>query len=594
MAFPQLRRSQLVTTFGPGSMIDLPDSSVMVSGLDFWRYDPDRISAIEEPRLIDKLRTFLGRDTLTLRAPPPAPEHPGDAQADIVAWEFPSWFIVQEKAGGLQRRRRLIHADRVEKRKYKESAGAKPLEVVPIRFVRACPRGHVHDIEWRTFTHNGQGGCMQELWIEERGTSGDLDQMWITCDCGASRGLSEAARPMTLGFCRGERPWLGSGANEQCDQPSRLLVRSASNAYFPQLLSVISIPDPTKPVEAAVTALWEDFLSDVENAAHLAKVRRKPTPAERLESFSDTDVLAAVERRRSGSRDMRSVKAVEFDALAAAADELGADTPDGDFYARRVPRASWDAPWMKAIKSVVLVHRLREVVALAGFTRCEPAGPDIQGELSVDAKRAALSTDQSWVPAIENRGEGVFLEFDHSAIAAWAAQPLVQARNRELMAGFDRWQTEKKITSARFPGAAYYMLHSFSHLLMTAISLECGYPASSLRERIYCLEDGRRGVLIYTGASDAEGTLGGLAAAGRAIRHHVRTALEYGMLCSSDPVCAYHVPVEHDQQPLHGAACHGCLLVAETSCEQHNDYLDRALVVPTVDGRGIEFFTGSI
>jgi hypothetical protein len=74
----------------------------------------------------------------------------------------------------------------------------------------------------------------------------------------------------------------------------------------------------------------------------------------------------------------------------------------------------------------------------------------------------------------------------------------------------------------------------------------------------------------------------------------VRAALESGTLCSSDPVCAYHVPSEYDHQPLHGSACHGCLLVAETSCEQHNDYLDRALVVPTVEGLGTEFFAGVV
>ena len=592
MAFPQLRRSQLVTTFGPGSMIDLPDRSVMVSGLDFWRYDPNRVPTIDEPRLIDKLRTFLDRDTVTLRAPPPAPEHPRDPPADIVAWEFPGWFIVQEEAKALERRRRLIHASALDNGKFREAAGHRPLSVVPVRFVRACPRGHVSDLEWRSFTHRGNQGCMMQLWIEESGTSGDLDQIVIRCECGARRSLNEAALALALGFCHGERPWLGSNARESCDQPSRLLVRSASNAYFPQLLSVISIPDPAKPVDAVVGSLWDDFLSDVETAADLAKVRRKPTPAERLEPFADSDILAAIGRRRSGTSDTRSVKAVEFDALATAADEAGADVPEGDFHARRVPRASWDAPWMKPITSVVLVHRLREVVALAGFTRCEPAGPDIQGELSVDAKRAALSTDQSWVPAIENRGEGVFLEFDAVAVAAWAGQAAVQQRGEVLGEGFGRWQDEKKMHGARFPGLPYYMLHSFSHLLMTAISLECGYPASSLRERIYCLEDGRVGVLIYTGASDSEGTLGGLAAAGRAIRHHVRTALENGMLCSGDPVCAYHQPVEHDHQPLHGSACHACLLVAETSCEQHNDYLDRALVVPTVDHLGIEFFSG--
>jgi hypothetical protein len=133
------------------------------------------------------------------------------------------------------------------------------------------------------------------------------------------------------------------------------------------------------------------------------------------------------------------------------------------------------------------------------------------------------------------------------------------------------------------------MLHSLAHLLLTAISLECGYPASSLRERIFAAP-GAYGLLIYTGSSDAEGTLGGLVVAGRDISRHLRRALECGELCSNDPVCAHHAPARHDGQQLLGSACHGCLLIAETSCEQRNDFLDRALVVPTVEAIGAEFF----
>ena len=138
------------------------------------------------------------------------------------------------------------------------------------------------------------------------------------------------------------------------------------------------------------------------------------------------------------------------------------------------------------------------------------------------------------------------------------------------------------------------MLHSLAHLLLTAISLECGYPASSLRERVYVPGPGSAtdgyGILIYTGSSDAEGTLGGLVMAGREIRRHVRRALESGELCSNDPICAHHAPSRHDGQQLLGSACHGCLLIAETSCEQRNEFLDRALVVPTVEAIGAEFF----
>ena len=102
------------------------------------------------------------------------------------------------------------------------------------------------------------------------------------------------------------------------------------------------------------------------------------------------------------------------------------------------------------------------------------------------------------------------------------------------------------------------------------------------------------GILIYTGSPDAEGTLGGLVEAGRSIRDHLDAALNAGELCSNDPVCAEHNPDnEHAPRFLLGAACHGCLLIAETSCEQHNDFLDRALVVPTICDPGVAFFAGA-
>lgn len=123
--------------------------------------------------------------------------------------------------------------------------------------------------------------------------------------------------------------------------------------------------------------------------------------------------------------------------------------------------------------------------------------------------------------------------------------------------------------------------------------VECLFrpPPSSLRERVYARANRNQyGILIYTRSSDAEGTLGGLVEAGKRIRSHLRRALEAGRLGSNDPVCTFHAPAQHDHQPLLGSACHGCLLISETSCEQRNDFLDRALVVPTVEMLDAEFF----
>jgi hypothetical protein len=471
--------------------------------------------------------------------------------------------------------------------------------VVPIRFVRACPRGHLADIDWYRFAHTGDAGCRRQLWLDEKGTSGDLTELRVRCECGAGRDLALAQRnPGLLGTCNGERPWLGPGPHEGCGLPSRLLVRSASNAYFPQVMSVISLPDKNESVGKAVNQVYSDYLAGLDSAEELAFARKKMAAVKAaLDGFSDAEAWAEVQARKGAVLEgpAKTVKQAEFEVLAGTKESAGADQPDGNFYARALAAAAWggpDRPWMAAVERVVLVHRLREVVAQIGFTRFEASSPDVEGELQMGVQAAPLARETTWLPAVENRGEGVFVQFRKAAIDDWAGRPAAVERGRHLLAGFEAWKSAHPHSARKFPGLPYYLMHTVSHLLLTAVSLECGYPASSIRERVYALESGY-GVLLYTGSPDAEGTLGGLVETGRQIARHLRAALELARLCSNDPVCAQHDPPgPHEARFLHGAACHGCLLVAETSCEQQNDFMDRALAVPTVDDGGAEFFPG--
>lgn len=594
MGKPQLRASQVITTYGPGAMVDLPDDAVIIAGLDTWRYHSGKpLPTVTETRLIGKLEALLNTTGITLRKPPPAVEEKGFTP-DIGAFYFPEWVISQRQIVTPQKRRarRLVKRTDLEKGRFQEDDG-KRYSVAPVRWVRACPRGHLGDIDWRAFIHGQGHSCFRELWMEERGTTGDLDSMWIRCACGAERSMSQAARMdlEALGRCNGARPWLGPGTREGCGLLNRLLIRSASNAYFPQLLSVISIPDGNEVVDDMVKAVWDSHLSAVTSEAELSFVLKMPAVKQHLEGFSTQQIMDAISRARGADADDRPVKEVEFEALADSKEELGVDRPEGDFFARALPKQVWDAPWMSAIERVVLVHRLREVVAQVGFTRFEAAGTDIQGELDFTVERAKLAVDAPWLPANENRGEGVFLQFKESAIREWLDRDAVKRRDEQLQHGFELWKKEHESSSRKYFGLPYHMLHSLSHLLLTAISLECGYPPSSLRERVYAWQPtGQYGILIYTRSPDAEGTLGGLVEAGKRIGSHLHRALEAGRLCSNDPVCAFHSPSQHDHQPLLGSACHGCLLISETSCEQHNDFLDRALVVPTVEMVGAEFF----
>jgi hypothetical protein len=586
----QIRRGQVITTYGPGALIDLPRHSAIVGGLETWP-KPGDLEEIAEPRLVRKLQLMTGIAEPRLFAPPPDSNDPRETARGIGVWRFPEWFVVQEAGGSedRERSRRLVHRKALD-----EKGRIEGRQVVATRFVRACPKGHVDDLDWRRFVHGADDNCRRQLWLDERGTSGDLADLVVRCECEKSRSLYEASaiEMNPLGTCRGARPWLGRNANEDCKLPSRLLIRTASNAYFPQVVSVLSLPDRGTAVETAVRELWDD-LQIVEDTAGLAFLKRKPRVTEKLAPFSDEEVLEAIREIKDGREGERPVKQVELDAILAAPEGFGDDVPvDPNFHARRLPDRAWRrSSRSDGIEAIIQLHRLREILALIGFTRFEAVTPDINGEYETDVERAVLAIESQWFPAVENRGEGVFLQLRAGAVGTWLARPSVVQRLEGLATGHGLWMEDRK-AQRPFPGGPYMLLHTLSHLLIQSIAMRCGYPASSIRERIYAdTQAGRFGILLYTGSPDAEGTLGGLVQEARHIEDHLLLALRMAALCSNDPICAQHAPgTSMEQRWLHGAACHGCALVAETSCEMRNDYLDRALVVPVLGVPGAAFF----
>ena len=588
-AHGQIRRGQVITTYGPGALIDLPKHSAIVGGLDTWPKTSD-LEEILEPRLTRKLQIMTGVTAPRLFAPPAASNNPQEPTLGVGAWRFPEWFVVQEASGSeRERSRRLVHRKALD-----DKGRFDGRQVVATRFVRACPKGHVDDLQWHRYVHGPEDACRRQLWLDERGTSGDLADLVVRCECGKTRGLYEATaiEMNPLGTCHGARPWLGRNSNEDCSLPSRLLIRTASNAYFPQVVSVLSLPDRGTAVDTAVAELWDD-LQIVDGLAELALMKKKPKIAEKLAPFDDVEVVQAIARVKSGKAEEKPVKQVELEALLAAPEGFGDDVPvDPNFHARRLPDHVWrQSGRFDGIASVTQLHRLREVLVLTGFTRFEGVTPDINGEYETDVERAEIALDPQWFPAVENRGEGIFIQLRAEAVRDWSDRPAVKERLGDLLAGHERWIKDRKL-QRQFPGGPYILLHTLSHLLIQSLSMRCGYPASSIRERVYADGESKRfGILLYTASPDSEGTLGGLVQQARHLEEHLGQSLRVGALCSNDPVCAQHAPgTSLEERLLHGAACHGCSLIAETSCEMRNDYLDRALVVPVLGVPGAAFF----
>jgi hypothetical protein len=221
--------------------------------------------------------------------------------------------------------------------------------------------------------------------------------------------------------------------------------------------------------------------------------------------------------------------------------------------------------------SIILVDRLREVRANLGFKRYRPDA-DRQPSVVHDGLEA------KWLPAYEGFGEGVFLRFRPKNIEDWARRPEVITRAEKLA---DKLRESRFRDRLHDCSPQFVALHALAHALLREFSFSSGYPAASLRERIYSEGNGNYGIFIYMTSSDEEGTLGGLVREGEPERLAgvLVRATEQLSWCSNDPVCSESQPQNLDGLNL--AACHSCLLASETSCEWFNLLLDRVLLVGT-------------
>ena len=604
--------SQLLYTYGPGAMLDLPDNAVVVAGLEDWSVAGGASRVIDEGRLTDLLTSQLGDDRLpsgmppVLRTPPLHDDERRDDHAPGVEVRiFPECFVcdaaasdegtsADAQAAGRETRRLLVRWPQITvmgEGRLRAQVDAKAVAVNPIRFVAACGKGHLEDIDWRAIVHRGgDQGCRRSMHWVERGVGADPSDVSVRCGCGAGVSLADLYKPGFLGRCRAFSPWLTPRweAGEACDEELRLLPRSATNAYFPQTVTVISLPEAGDALARAVEEHWGVIASIRNVPGFVATLKALPMTSAAFAHIPDDEVLAAIERRGAAGSGSKDPRIEEFDRLSADTDVIGRDGADSRLFAQRlhVHRLAVPERVRGLVAGVVRVHRLREVACLYGFTRLEPAPTAMESELDeirLAVTGAPLSRGATWLPATERFGEGVFLRLSSDAIAEWSARPEMRDHADRLKQGEALDARRRHRDAAEHLGVAYWAIHTLSHALMNELSLECGYPLSSLKERIYASKQGetpRHAILVYTATSGGQGTLGGLSAMADRVPQLLDRAIERAALCSNDPVCREHGPDDpHDDRHLHGAACHACLLVPETSCEARNGRLDRIMLL---------------
>jgi len=561
----EIRRSQLITTYGIGSIVAVEDESFMVAGTDRWDPSPPNL---HEPRLERRLHVNGFRV-------PPATEDRGD----IPVVRFPMWAHCPS-CKRLDKHTKLTSI-------FKNLCNACSVPLIPSRFVICCPHGHIDDFPYFNWVHAGSPRTEGEhkMTIDTGGNTAALSDIVVRCSCKKQATLDGAFfRTAMNGVtkCTGRRPWLSENEAD-CDESPRVLQRGASNVWFSRTHSAISIPPWSEGAFLVLNKHWE-MLRHLRDETGLRDIIEGLKLAAGT-IYSVQDLMNAIAQRRADETapDDEVTVALKRDEYLALLNGRPEESKNQQFVC--VPAEEIPHEVAELIDRVMLVKKLREVRVLESFSRIAPpsSGPN--------APRPPLAdSSPGWLPAIEVNGEGVFITLDGEYLSEWETSPIVRGRVEQINENYRQRFIAIGAIPDRVISPRLVLIHTLAHALIDQWALDSGYPASSLRERLYVSEE-MAGLLLYTATSDSAGSLGGVVAEAHPVRLRAsfRELAARSAWCSADPLCIESGPNGVDGLNL--AACHSCCLLPEVSCEEMNLLLDRALLVGTPTDPHIGFLS---
>jgi hypothetical protein len=626
----EIRLGQLIAPFGPGGIYtDRNGVPNIICGLDWWHYRVDESGApvessksinkstIVEPRLSDLLRVSHFRQP---------PEYYYDRNnpdlelqlLKIQSHRFPRWYF-NNTSGELKKfNYESTRIDRPGKGLWK-----------PVRFITVCSSGHIDDFPWKRWI-----GCECDsengLVLNDSGGV-DLGSIKVRCKyCKKAKSMAGATHvdreERTSGLqkagiehCTGERPWLGrAGRERDCGDLMAGALINQSNVYFSRTISSIYLPDLESDesireiqgvleplnITAASIAIR---LGDIEGGLGLLRVVLEKKYTGSLPS--DEDIMtayASMGRGALGGAGFQKPECPESDLLTFRRSEFNIlrnevsaeDSSELTVIPSAVPGGL--AKWFARIN---LVERLRETRVFYGFDRLERSDNPLEDMPDSALNQLFLNppgSDISWLPAIKNYGEGIYIELAEEAINSWINENSDWLQKRYSPNFVGRMGNEALLLPPNSNidwqwASRYQLVHTLSHVLINQLVFESGYSSAALKERLFVSSDKdapMAGILIYTASGDSDGSLGGLVRMGRPALFEgvVRTAMSRASWCSADPVCSENLGGSGTRL-VNMSACHACTLLPETACETINNGLDRSSLVGVPQNQNLGFFS---
>lgn len=594
-----LRISQFVITYGPGAILEGPRGPCIIPSPDIGLFaGPNPITTPASLEISDqRMSVGLLGNARIFRLPSNAELGQDENRALYSTRPFPSWSLcinTNAHAGRIAilyiGRGCPVCGDNTRRRQQ------------AIRFVSACARGHLDDVDWVYLVHRGRN-CPNRQYFLWHGVGGALSQIELECPtCNAIENLGQAyGREWRCSGRLPERETINANRVGGCPEAARIVQRQASNLRLPELRTLFTIPPRSTdlhrllqatsvrtllvvlrqagPVQQGTLAamLTELVRQGLFQDASAREILRHPWPE--IAAAID-DVLTPI---RPGIRDLLDD---EFGALLSASlngappVQVGRPVAHVVFEVHQGDVQRVNGPNGRRIR-VAPVSRLRTVTVQIGFRREVPRGAANAGVPPDVVRVDFLEGGERWFPGVEYLGEGLFICLDddeawHFPLGGPAAANW--ERTHQNPVGYTRAVFRSDEPDELHPVFVWW--HTLSHLLLRSVSIDAGYSSSSIRERIFVQFDprtgrARGGVILYATQPGSDGTLGGLIALAPHFQAILDRAMEMARSCSNDPLCS-----EQHFEPgqYNGPACYGCQLVSETSCEHRNLWLDRELL----------------
>ncbi len=587
-----IRPTQYVTTFGPGSIVETPDGPFLLKSVDSVLDEIRRSQSRPSDFAINDMRLQRGllKGGRVFKIPDEAVSerftHPTRA--------FPTWNLcVKHRDSNIIHRRlsgcpRCTGADREESTKPKYA----------IRFVSACPRGHLSDVDWSFVVHMGRTLCPRVEYLLWHGTGSSLSSIEIECpSCHTRKTLGEIYQLKQR--CGGYFPERDH-REDDCDQQAVVVQRGSTQLRIPEVITSLTIP-PARPIHnilqregfSSIFTSLRRFGPTEENFRGLLEdnVRSRLIPARTAEEilrYPWSETLEAMEELEESVREKTMLEYLiqEHRALEHAADTGYPPYPSeaerriGEpprFQVNQVEiRTGLRVGRQQLLFRIVPIERLRTVLVQKSYRRVEFDDPNIPSALVAGSDPDYPGVP--WYPGVDHFGEGIYIDLDPTGSNQdfYPSSPRAQEWDR-ILAGNALPRGDDSLVEWN---ALSVWWHTLSHRLINALAIHSGYSSSAIRERVYMTRDDRRGtrgsLILYTTQAGGDGTMGGLTSLVPQFEEIFRLAFETVDNCSNDPLCG---DADLDSRLHLGSACYSCLMVSETSCEHMNGYLDRKLLL---------------